>query len=143
MPATAPIADRALLEQVFAYVTEAERRIAELNQRVGALQSLTMTDELTGLLNRRGFTEQLRRALAGAQRYGYHGLVVYCDLDGFKSINDTHGHAAGDAALRHVGKILERSVRAMQDFAPDQGFHDETGAIDGFIESLLLVKSLR
>ena len=71
-----------------------------------------MTDELTGLLNRRGFCEQFKRVLAAARRYGHQGLLLYCDLDGFKAINDRLGHAAGDGALKHVAATLEGSVRA-------------------------------
>ena len=104
--------DRALLERALAYVAEQEQRIAAQESRIAYLQGLSMTDELTGLLNRRGFVDQLARALASARRYGHEGLVLYCDLDGFKDINDTYGHAAGDAALVHVAGALRGSVRA-------------------------------
>lgn len=119
------IPKRVLLERVFAYVADAEKRIAEQDRRIAYLQSLSMTDELTGLLNRRGFAEHIRRVLAASRRYGYEGLLLYCDLDNFKAINDAHGHAAGDAALKHVARLLENSVRA-SDFVARLG-GDEFG----------------
>lgn len=89
----------------------AETRIAELQQRVAELDRLAVTDELTGLLNRRGFEAEINRALAAAQRYQEAGVLIYVDLDGFKRINDTHGHAAGDEVLRQVARILMENVR--------------------------------
>src|SRR3546814_2472994 len=53
------------------------------------LESLSVTDEMTGLLNRRGFGLELSRALARARRQNESGLLVMCDLDNFKAINDT------------------------------------------------------
>ena len=90
---------------------EAELRMAEQLERIDYLERLAISDELTGLLNRRGFEDALGRTLAAARRYGEHGVLVYIDLDGFKAINDTHGHAAGDAALRHIAEKLSDSVR--------------------------------
>jgi len=99
-------ADRALTA-----ATGAERRIAELRERVDQLEKLAMTDELTGLLNRRGFGSELQRTLALASRYEEPGLLVYVDLDGFKLVNDTYGHAAGDAVLRRVSRLLTDNLR--------------------------------
>lgn len=90
----------------------AEHRIAQLQRRIDQLEKLAVTDELTGLLNRRGFEEQLRRTLELARRHGEPGLLVYVDLDGFKMVNDTYGHAAGDEVLKHVGRLLADHVRS-------------------------------
>jgi diguanylate cyclase (GGDEF)-like protein len=91
---------------------DAERVIAMQGQRIALLESLAMTDELTGLLNRRGFERQFAQDLARLQRgFGTGGLLILCDLDGFKPINDTHGHAAGDACLRTVGSAFTAAVR--------------------------------
>src|SRR3546814_4310772 len=79
--------------------------------RSRSLESLSVTDEMTGLLNRRGFGLELSRALARARRQNESGLLVMCDLDNFKAINDTYGHPAGDAILRAVGKALKRNTR--------------------------------
>jgi len=80
--------------------------------RIQALESLTVTDPLTGLLNRRGFEEALIRVLASSHRHGEDGVLAYIDLDGFKQVNDSFGHDAGDAVLRHVAALLTRTVRA-------------------------------
>lgn len=92
-------------------VLDAERRMVQQRDRITYLERLTMTDELTGLLNRRGFQAQLRRALAAADRYDERGLLAYVDLDGFKPVNDTYGHAAGDEVLRQVARVLNDNVR--------------------------------
>jgi len=76
------------------------------------LEHAALHDGLTGLANRIYFTECLRRALARAQRDDGHLLaVLMIDLDGFKQINDTRGHAAGDELLVNVAKTLTRHVR--------------------------------
>jgi diguanylate cyclase (GGDEF)-like protein len=105
-------ADRqGVLDWAMATVAEAEERLATLQTRIEYLEGLSVTDELTGLLNRRGFLAQLDRALASARRGGPHGVLMICDLDGFKQINDRHGHLAGDEVLCQVGGLLARHVR--------------------------------
>jgi diguanylate cyclase (GGDEF)-like protein len=100
------------LEQALEQLSQAEKIIQELQERVAFLEGLSMTDELTGLVNRRGFLCAYRRELAAARRsHSDHGVLVMIDMDGFKSINDTLGHAAGDAYLRAVGKVLTGLVR--------------------------------
>ena len=94
-----------------------ERRTADLVRRLAVLERLALTDELTGLLNRRGFEQQLNQALSAAQRYGERGVLVYVDLDGFKPVNDRFGHAAGDAVLRRVAALLRDGVRASDSVA--------------------------
>ncbi len=100
-----------LLERALIYAARIERQLADQTQRIAYLQDLSRTDDLTGLLNRRGFMDQFRRALAYARRYGHEGLLLYCDLDSFKSVNDAYGHAAGDALLQLTGKTLADAVR--------------------------------
>ena len=100
-----------LLERALVYAARVERRIADQDQRIAYLNDLSQTDELTGLLNRRGFMEHFRRALSSARRYGEHGILLFCDLDNFKSVNDTYGHATGDELLRHTARVLSSSVR--------------------------------
>ncbi len=101
----------ALLERALMYAAQAEQQIASQAERIEYLQNLSLTDEVTGLFNRRGFDEQLRRSLANARRFGHTGLLMYCDLDGFKKVNDNHGHCGGDAVLRHVAEIAVASLR--------------------------------
>jgi diguanylate cyclase (GGDEF)-like protein len=68
-------------------------------------------DQLLPILNRRAFVRELNRYIAFASRYATPSSLVYFDLDGFKSINDTYGHAAGDAALSHFADTLLAHVR--------------------------------
>ncbi len=70
-----------------------------------------MRDPLTGLYNRRGMIDHLRHWLSWAERYGHPVSVILVDVDDFKAINDTYGHATGDRALREVAHCLKRSVR--------------------------------
>lgn len=105
------LAGASLLERALAAAGEVEQRLAEQKVRIAYLETLTLTDEMTGLLNRRGFLSQLRRALAGSKRYGDLGVLVFCDLDDFKAINDTYGHAIGDEVLRQTAKFLEANLR--------------------------------
>ena len=70
------------------------------------------TDSLTGLFNRMHFGEQLQRTLTEAERSGQPVSLVLVDIDHFKRVNDTWGHEAGDAVLRHVARILQEGVRS-------------------------------
>jgi diguanylate cyclase (GGDEF)-like protein len=81
---------------------------ARLHQQ---MKELAATDSLTGLANRRCFLDRLVSELARGRRTGRCTSVVLLDLNGFKAINDTHGHAVGDEALVRVAKILMRSIR--------------------------------
>jgi diguanylate cyclase (GGDEF)-like protein len=101
-----------LVGRAFAFVSDAQKRLMEQQRRIGELESLSVTDPLTGLLNRRGFEQALARTLAASRRHGAAGVLAYIDLDGFKQINDSFGHETGDAVLRHVAGVLARSVRA-------------------------------
>jgi diguanylate cyclase (GGDEF)-like protein len=71
------------------------------------------TDPLTGLANRRHFDEELRRAITQTDRFGGDCSLVLVDLDHFKQVNDTLGHDAGDAVLKHVAQELRDGVRAV------------------------------
>lgn len=73
---------------------------------------LALHDPLTGLANRRLFEQQIQRCLAQAWRSSTAVAVCYMDLDGFKVVNDVHGHEAGDAVLREVARRLQRELRA-------------------------------
>ena len=77
-----------------------------------ALRDLSLTDDLTGLYNRRGFSTLAERQLALALRGSSPLLLVFADVDGLKIINDTYGHAAGDQALRDTAAILRSTYRS-------------------------------
>lgn len=78
----------------------------------GKLRAMANTDALTGLPNRRGFTERAQGLFANAQRYRSPLTVMMLDLDHFKDINDRYGHDAGDRALRLFGKMLGETRRS-------------------------------
>jgi diguanylate cyclase (GGDEF)-like protein len=103
--------DRQVVELAMRAVAEAERRLEQQRQRIDYLESLSITDELTGVRNRRGFRIEMMRALADAARSGQGGVVLMIDLDGFKGINDVHGHGAGDKVLESVAMTLADHVR--------------------------------
>lgn len=71
------------------------------------------TDIVTGLKNRRAFDEELSRLFAQRQRLGGHFSLMMIDIDGFKNLNDTHGHLSGDVVLRSVGHVLSTTLREM------------------------------
>jgi len=75
-------------------------------------ERLATSDGLTGLTNHRTFQARLDEHLACAQRYGKKLALILCDIDHFKSVNDTHGHPAGDVVLRGVAKTLVTEARA-------------------------------
>jgi diguanylate cyclase (GGDEF)-like protein len=105
---TAPIRDRdgatigAVL--VFYDVTDDRRTAAQLSHQA-------RHDPLTGLANRREFEHRLGRALEGAADGDRRHAVLYLDLDQFKEVNDTSGHAAGDELLREISVLLQRKLR--------------------------------
>jgi diguanylate cyclase (GGDEF)-like protein len=87
----------------------------ELHREVEAknrfLEQLALTDELTELPNRRAIEQWATRQLSGAVRHEFPFWVVMADLDQFKSVNDTHGHDAGDAVLKKFAEILKANTR--------------------------------
>ncbi|KAA2285015.1 sensor domain-containing diguanylate cyclase [Arenimonas fontis] len=86
-------------------------RTQELNEANAQLEVLAMTDALTGLANRRRFGDQLAREASRAAEIGKPLALICLDIDHFKSINDRHGHPAGDAVLRRIALLLEEQVR--------------------------------
>lgn len=88
------------------------RALEEANRRIRELEALAHVDELTGILNRRGFMRELRRASSYCERYGVAVTLAILDLDLFKHVNDTHGHGAGDAVLVATAAFLGGHVRA-------------------------------
>ncbi len=100
------------VDRMLARLLDAEQTISDQRDRIAYLESITMTDELTGLLNRRGVMNHLERELDAARRNrSSTGVLIMIDLDRFKEINDVHGHLAGDAYLREIGRFLRGRVR--------------------------------
>lgn len=84
----------------------------EKERQKSVLRSLAVHDPLTGLLNRAGLVPLLKRALERARRYEWFVVVGFLDVNDFKTINDQHGHAAGDAVLRELAMRLKRAMRS-------------------------------
>ncbi len=112
---TYPIFDRnGEVSHVVEYSRDISARKREENEKeelIRKLNHLSTTDGLTGLLNRRALNEMLEHEINRSARYGTDVSVILCDIDRFKQINDTYGHAAGDRALTAVAGLLQRTVR--------------------------------
>jgi diguanylate cyclase (GGDEF)-like protein len=101
-------------DAIMALMGEVETLRRELQQTRTRLEEVEKTadqDHLLPLLNRRAFVRELTRHIAASDRYGTPASLIYFDLDGFKAINDTHGHAGGDAVLAHFADILRANIR--------------------------------
>lgn len=105
-----PNVQRALLS-LMGEVDQLRRETDRLRAKVRELETLADHDVFLPVLNRRAFLREVSRALALAERHDAPSALVYFDLNGFKQINDTHGHAAGDTALKAVAELLVAHVR--------------------------------
>jgi diguanylate cyclase len=94
-------------------VQDAEARIHSLEAKLQHLSELVREDQLTGSLNRRGLDDVFERETARSDRRGTPLCIAVLDLDDFKKLNDTYGHIAGDAALKHLVKIVKDTLRSM------------------------------
>lgn len=92
----------------YGYISDITKQHAHSAQ----IEHLAFYDALTELPNRRLLADRLQQALAGGERLGNLTAVCYMDLDGFKPINDSHGHEAGDAVLVETARRLKRAIRA-------------------------------
>ena len=97
--------------RVKALQEEVSRQRDELQRLNDRLLSISRTDGLTGLINRRHLEERLQEQFEHAKRLGEPFTVVMCDLDKFKSVNDTYGHQAGDAVLKQLADLLTAQAR--------------------------------
>jgi diguanylate cyclase (GGDEF)-like protein len=86
--------------------------MTRLKETEEKLTRLARVDSLTGIANRRMFVEALHQAIERSRRYGASVALAYLDIDLFKKINDTHGHAVGDEVLKEFARRLESCVRA-------------------------------
>jgi len=93
------------------------RTVRRFEQARLEVHRLATTDELTGLANQRGLMEVARELEATGRTRTHHLAVVYVDVDGLKSVNDAHGHAAGDALIRSVADVLRRAFRPVDTIA--------------------------
>ena len=100
-------ADQRLLETNRALTRQSEE-LQEMNSR---LMQLSITDGLTGLYNRRHFEESLTKELTYSARHGTPFSLLVLDIDRFKQINDSHGHATGDLVLRKIATLIQTNIR--------------------------------
>jgi diguanylate cyclase (GGDEF)-like protein len=91
--------------------------IADLRRAHAAVQEVARQDPLTGVANSRAFREMLEREIARLRRTGSPLTLAYVDLDRFKTVNDTLGHAAGDELLRGIGRRLASTLRSTDSVA--------------------------
>jgi diguanylate cyclase (GGDEF)-like protein len=98
--------------------------------QIAEVSTVALTDPLTGVLNRRGFTEAVERELDRARRHDHRFALAYVDIRGLKAVNDTEGHLAGDELLRQAAEVLRDSARA----------HDVVGRLGGDELGVLLVE---
>ena len=85
-------------------------RVLMLLQEIERYRELSLTDELTGLFNKRYFMKRLKEEVARARRYKQCLSLIFCDIDHFKRINDTYGHSVGDLVLMEIGGILAGQI---------------------------------
>jgi diguanylate cyclase (GGDEF)-like protein len=102
---------RQALMGLMAEVDQLRRELGEARARIGYLERLADEDPLMPIANRRAFVRELTRMMSFAQRYGTTASIVYFDINNLKQINDQFTHAAGDAALLQVARILVENVR--------------------------------
>ncbi len=109
---------RALLEHGAYKLPESDSDpLAYVQAVIDKLCALSLKDPLTGLANRRSFQNVLSREIEVVARSGEPSLLLMLDIDHFKSVNDTHGHPAGDAVLQAIAKTLSKCVRPMDTVA--------------------------
>lgn len=88
------------------------RRDLEMAQRrLAEMEKLADQDTLAPIANRRAFVREMSRTVSFAERYNIPASLIFIDVNGLKTLNDTYGHAAGDAALMHVANMLLANVR--------------------------------
>jgi diguanylate cyclase (GGDEF)-like protein len=92
-------------------VDNLRRELLQTRERLEEVERSADQDHLVPLLNRRAFVRELTRYISFAGRYGTPATLLYFDLDGFKQVNDSFGHAAGDAVLAHFADTLLAQTR--------------------------------
>jgi diguanylate cyclase (GGDEF)-like protein len=102
---------RSAIMQLMEEVDTARRDLEAAQRHIQDLELLADQDSLTGMYNRRAFVREMGRMISFSERYEISTSVAYFDVNDLKTINDTYGHQAGDAAIRHVGAILLANVR--------------------------------
>ncbi len=99
------------LNQMRAKVSATELEVQRLQDELASASQMVRHDPLTGALNRKGMDDALETEVARARRHGSKLCMALLDIDNFKKLNDSLGHAAGDAALVHLAKVVQEVIR--------------------------------
>jgi diguanylate cyclase (GGDEF)-like protein len=102
---------RDALMTLMSEVDALRRELTTMKGRLEAVQQEADTDSLVPVLNRRAFVREMSRMISFSERYNAPASLVFIDLNNFKQVNDTYGHAAGDAVLEYVAHSLVEHVR--------------------------------
>jgi len=105
------------LSQMQSRVQEVEQEVARLQNELSTTSQMVRHDALTGALNRKGLDEALQKEVSRQKRHGGDMSIALLDIDNFKQINDGRGHAVGDAALVHLAKVVQETIRPQDTFA--------------------------
>lgn len=122
---------RDAIMSLMAEVDQLRRDVEKMRARIREAEKLADHDPLLPVLNRRAFMQELARVTAYARRYDEPAGLAYFDIDNFKHVNDTLGHAAGDALLKHLVSIITGNVRET----------DVVGRLGGDEFGVILVRS--
>ena len=114
--------------------------ITERKEQEKLIQRQALEDDLTGVPNRRAFNETLKKSLSRSRRRKKSAGMLLIDLDGFKALNDTHGHKVGDIALQMIAERLNRGVRT-EDFVARLG-GDEFAVIVDSVDDVKIVEEV-
>ncbi len=101
------LAVSALLEKL----DDTSRDLSRTKEKLSEMEQLVDVDCVAPIPNRRAFMRRLTWAITMHERYGHPSTILYFDINDFKSINDSHGHAAGDLAIRHISQLLTNAMR--------------------------------
>lgn len=102
---------RTAIMQLMEEVDRVRRDLDSAQAKIAELEKLADQDPMTQMANRRAFVRELGRMISFASRYDIPTSLVYFDVNDLKTINDTLGHQAGDAAIQHVASVLQRNIR--------------------------------
>lgn len=109
---TVNIGDSVILVLEESAETAFSKELFELHQRISDLEKLSATDRLTGAWNRTHFDKTVTIEISRSVRYGQPLALIFFDIDHFKQVNDTFGHAVGDEVLRELVKVVSMNIRA-------------------------------
>ncbi len=104
--------DLGLLQAIGSFITMAMER-SDLHVRAEELKEISITDPMTGLLNRRYFQERLTEEIERTRRHGLPICLIIIDIDDFKQVNDKYGHLIGDEVLKDVSQVIRNTIRTI------------------------------